>query len=142
MRLESDTHEAWVGLDRAYLKITSHVLSLGQIVDLVGEEPDEGFSFGDPFINPGMSATRNRTFSSWRKYSSAPRSATIQESLDGLVEVAKRVSTRVGGRQDIDCELQIVQYLHSDREAGFGLSPEWLQILASMPAGIDVDQYR
>ncbi len=125
----------------AYFRVTSTVLSLEDITELVGEQPDSGFSVGDRIQRPGMIAERRYAFTSWERHSPTSPGASVRESVDGLLEPVRRISGRLVGRFDVTCELQVVQYMSSGNELGFGVYSEWVELLASLRAGVDIDQY-
>lgn len=132
-----------IGVSLAYFRITSASLSLAEITRLTRENPDRGHSLGDVFTRPRMVGKHERTFSSWVRYSSAGQGLSVQRSLDGLFEPVRRIADGISARPEIACTLQIVQYpLNHEADIGFGFDASWLTLLASIPAQIDVDQYR
>ncbi|WP_337001451.1 MULTISPECIES: DUF4279 domain-containing protein [unclassified Microbacterium] len=118
-------------------------MSLAEIIDITQEDPDDGWSLGDMYKRQGMLEERPRTFSSWKRRSTAGQGGSVQDSLDGLFLAVSRIAPRIANRPELRCELQIVQYFSKPaRDIGFHLDAPWLATLASVPASIDVDQYR
>lgn len=132
-----------IGSSLAYFRVTSETLTLAEIINITHEEPDEGWSLGEMYQRRGMLAERPRTFSSWKRYSSAGYGLSVQGSLDGLYGHVERIAERISARPELFCSLQVVQYVSNPTaEIGFNVNHRWLTVLASIPASLDVDQYR
>lgn len=126
----------------AYFAIESTSLSLGEISALVGVEPDRGWSVGERFRHPRSGIEGVRGFSWWVRESGAAPGAPIRLHLDALLPFVRSIAARLTGRTPASPVLKIVQYLYNDDEVGFHLDREWITLLGSMSASIDVDQYQ
>lgn len=126
----------------AYFAIQSTSLSLDEISALVGAEPDRGWSIGERFHRPHSGIELVRGFSWWVRDSGAAPGAPIRLHLDALLPFVRSVAGRLTGSPPASPVLNIVQYLYNDDEVGFHLDGEWIALLGSMSASIDVDQYQ
>lgn len=130
-------------VSRAYFWIQSESLSLAEIISLTQEAPDAGWSLGDMYKRQGMLEEHPRSFSYWKRDSTAGYGLSVQESVDGLFLPASRIAPRIANRRGFSCGLQIVQYFSDpDEDIGFHLDSPWLAMLDSVSASIDVAQYR
>lgn len=132
-----------IGVSLAYFRITSQTLTLAEIISITQEDPDEGWSLGEMYTRRGMHTERPRSLSSWKRYSPAGNAYSVQDSLDGLYEHVERIVERISSQPELSCSLQVVQYfLNPKAEIEFKLNRRWVTLLDSIPASLDVDQYR
>lgn len=126
----------------AYFAIQSASLSLDDISALVGVEPHHGWSVGERFRQQRSGIEVVRGFSWWVRESGAAPGAPIRLHLDALLPFVRSIAGRLTGSPPASPALMIVQYLYNDDEVGFHLDGEWIALLGSMSASIDVDQYQ
>lgn len=133
---------AVAGENYAYFTVVSETMALPEIVAVLGEEADSGWSIGEPLHRPHLVVRLLTSFSRWNRETGLSRSSTTQEQLDVLVEPVARIASALSGRSDLDCVLQIVQCNgHTIGMDGFNLDAAWVSVLAATGASVDVDQY-
>lgn len=133
---------AVAGESYAYFTVISETMALPEIVAVLGEEADSGWSIGEPLPRPHLVVRLLTSFSRWNRETGLSRSSTTQEHLDALVEPVARIASALSERGDLDCVLQIVQCNgHTIGTDGFNLDAAWLRVLALTGASVDVDQY-
>lgn|GEM_PF-2351661 len=125
----------------AYFAIQSESLSLEEITALVGVDPDRGWSVGETLRRPWSERELVRTFSWWERESGVSPGAPIRLHLDALLPFVRSIAGSLAASTLVSPCLMIVQYLYNDDEVGFHLDQEWITLLGSMSASIDVDQY-
>ena len=128
-------------LSFARFMVTSRTLTLPALTQVLGRHPDRGWSLGDSNPRPNAVVPQVRSFTNWTRDSGVEKGFPIRLHLDALYPRVMEVASRLNGRDDVDCGLQIVQYFESEREIGFHLERSWIELLGSIGASIDVDQY-
>jgi hypothetical protein len=125
----------------AYLRVTSQVLTTEQITRLAGVFPDRSDSLGAPLRRTG----RLRTFTSWALDSGIPPGdhVRLEDHLDALFPRVQAIVPGFAGRSELSIDLDIVQYLDNTPagDRGIWLTTDWILLLSSIGAGLDIDQY-
>jgi hypothetical protein len=125
----------------AYLRVTSQVLTVEQITRLAGVSPDRSDSIGAPLRRTG----RLRTFTNWALDSGIPPNDNVrlEDHLGALFPRVQAVASGFAGRSELSIDLEIVQYLDNTPagDRGISLTTDWVLLLSSISAGVDIDQY-
>lgn len=128
-------------LGHAYFRVVSDLMTLDEITERSGEMPTSGWSRGDRLLRGRRGIERVMTFSSWSLDSPLGIESPIYEQVDALYHPVARISNALRGVTEMSSTLQIVQYFSSRQDPGFHFSREWVSLLATMGATVDVDQY-
>lgn len=126
----------------AYVSVWSLTMSAGELTQLLGAEPDRGWSVGDGFLLRGQPRVRNAT--SWDLGPTIDPTSLIDDQLESLFARAEPILTRLIPRPaNIGLGLVIVQNLSTDVEESHGLTLDepWINLLGRCGGRIIVDQY-
>jgi hypothetical protein len=127
--------------NRAYFRVVSDSMTLAEITGRVGEKPSSGWSRGDRVLRGNRGVERVMTFTSWFLDSPGGSDLPIHAQIDALYQPVSKISTALRENTELRSTLQIVQYFSASTGNGFHFSPEWISLLATMGAAVDVDQY-
>lgn len=130
----------------AYIGVTSLKIGLGEIIGVLGIEPDRSHDIGDP--NP----YRECTFYEWSNWESHLEvDGTISKGTEGLWQVVEALSDEFADKlatlkgRSCEVSLQLVQYFDTEDidnvDTGIHLTADAVRWIARAGALIDIDQY-
>lgn len=129
-----------ISRSNASFTLQSDSLSLPEISALIGGESDRGWSAGEPFLRPN-GREFVPSFSFWVRESGVAHGAPIWQHLEALLPRVQAIAPALAPRRDLKPTLGVVQFLYTDQQVGFHLDSDWMVLLASVGAAVDVDQY-
>lgn len=125
------------------LVITSRVWTGDELLEHLGPADEPVETLGDPVGHPD--GGRVLGWSSWAATSGLAETLDVEDHLTALHRRVRPMVDRMNsaGVAPVEAILRIVQYLPSNESQGHGfvVGSEWIELLAALNGGVDVDLY-